>query len=91
MNEHDSCVPQDKQRRIAELEAQQRLMETSFRTMFRLHREFEAIQMEAERANESSRKSWAAELAGFGAGEEKRARLESASPTFSSELQERCP
>ena len=66
-------------------------METSFRTMFRLHREFEAIQMEAERANESSRKSWAAELAGFGAGEEKRARLESASPTFSSELQERCP
>ena len=43
----------DKQRRIVELESQQRVMETSFRTMFRLHREFEAIQVEAERTNDS--------------------------------------
>ena len=83
-------VSQDKQRRIVELEAQQRLMEASFRTMFRMHREFEALQVLAERSNDLSRKSWA-EVAGIGLATDdlKRTRLESASPTFGSELQER--
>ena len=81
---------QDKQRRIAELEAQQRLMEASFRTMFRMHREFEALQVLAERSNDLSRNKWA-EVAGIGlaADDLKRTRMESASPTFGSELQER--
>ena len=79
---------QDKQRRIVELEAQQRVMEASFRTMFRLHREFEAIRVEAETNNDFHRKSWA-EVAGIGLDDDKRTRFESASPTFSSELQER--
>ena len=71
-----------------ELEAQQRYMEASFRTMFRLHKEFEAIRVEAEATNDSSRKSWAA-VAGIDFDDDKRTRFESASPTFSSELQER--
>ena len=69
-----------------ELETQQRVMEASFRTMFRMHREFEALQVLAERSNELSRKSWA-EVAGIGL--DVRTRFESASPTFSSELQDR--
>ena len=65
-------------------------MEASFRTMFRMHREFEALQVLAERSNDLSRNKWA-EVAGIGLATDdlKRTRMESASPTFGSELQER--
>ena len=52
---------QEKQRRISELEAKQRVLERSFRKIFRLHQELDLIQKEAEKRNEES-KQFVAEL-----------------------------
>ena len=73
-------ILQEKQQRIAELEAKQRVLESSFRKIFRLHQELDFIQKEAEKRNEDS-KQFVAELSlapilasstssGGGAGEE---------------------